>query len=137
MKKICLIVLVVLLLPVTSSFAATATQRIFIPYAVVGDGYWSGLVIHNTSNSAMTFIVCVYTNTGEGHYGTAVVDVQPHAMEARPVENFLGSHVLSVQMSLQILTITNTPFQATLVIGSENGFGFQNYKSEDYLGLVY
>jgi hypothetical protein len=46
MKKVCLIVLFVLLLPVTSTFAATETgQQIFIPYAVVGEGWWSGLAV--------------------------------------------------------------------------------------------
>lgn len=141
MKKSYLIVLVLFLLPAANSFAAdppaSTVQQIFIPYVVAGDGYWSGLSLCNTSNSAMTFIVSVYTNTGVKTYATAVVDVQPHAMETRPVETFIHGQAPSVQMSLQILSTTNTPFQATLFIGSENGFGFQNYKSEEYTGMIY
>ncbi len=68
MKKICLIVLLVLLLPVTSAFAlvlpgSPATgQQVLLPYVVnEADGsWWSGLAITNTSGSSMTFSIGAY-----------------------------------------------------------------------------
>jgi hypothetical protein len=137
MKKLCLFVLLVLLLPVTSSFAAlpTATgQQILIPYAQVGDGYWSGVAIHNTSNSSMTFSFSVYKSDGILVYGGSFT-VAPHAMEVRLVESFFSGMAPSGRMSVLIKCPTDgsLPFQATLFVGSDQGgFGFQNYKSEAY-----
>ena len=136
MKKLCLFVLLVLLLPVTSSFAAlpTATgQQILIPYAQVGDGYWSGVAIHNLTSSSMTFSFSVYKSDGIWVSGSSFT-VAPHAMEVRLVESFFSGMAPSGRMSVLIKCPTDgsLPFQATLFVGSDQGFGFQNYKSEAY-----
>jgi len=138
MKKVCLIILFVLLLPVTSSFAAPLTvtstgQQIFIPYTQVGEGYWSGVVIHNTSDSTMSFYIGVYKDDGVWVYGSSF-SVAPNAMKVDTLENFFGGTPPSLRMSPVIRTHTNVPFQATLFVGSDaGGFAFQNYVSSDWI----
>jgi hypothetical protein len=136
MKKLCLFLLVVLLLPVTSSFAITpptATgQQIFIPYAIVGNGWWSGVAITNTSASTMTFSIGVFKENG-GWVAGSSFSVPPHAMKVEVLEYFFGNTPPDVAMSVRIRTTTNEPFKATLFIGTDQGgFGFQNYNSGDY-----
>jgi hypothetical protein len=136
MKKLCLFVLLVLLLPVTSSFAAPPAtgQQILIPYAQVGDGYWSGVAIHNITSSSMTFSFSVYKSDGTWVSGSSF-SVAAHAMEVRLVESFFSGMAPSGRMSVLIKCPTDgsSPFQATLFVGSDQGgFGFQNYTSEAY-----
>jgi hypothetical protein len=135
MKKLCLFVLLVLLLPVTSSFAAPPAtgQQILIPYAQVGDGYWSGVAIHNTSGSSATYSVAVYKSDGTYVYGKSF-SVAAHAMNVGLVESFFSGMTPSGRMSvlIQCSADGSLPFQATLFVGSDQGFGFQNYKSEAY-----
>jgi len=133
MKKLCLIILFVLLLPVTSSFAATPTtatgQQIFIPYSGVGEGWWSGLVINNISDSAMTFSISVFKENGVWVEGSSF-SVAAYAMKVDVLENFFGGTPPDNRMAVRIQTGTNEPFEATLFVGnSEGGFGFQNYTS--------
>ena len=137
MKKVhLLIILLLLLLPVTSSFALGLTetdQRIFIPYATVGEGWWSGVVIHNTSSSTMNFSIGVYKDDGAFVSGSSF-SVAAHAMKVDILENFFGGTPPSLRMS-PVITSHNTtvPFQATFFVGNdEGGFGFQNYTSSDY-----
>ena len=136
MKKLCLFLLVVLLLPVTSSFAITPPtvtgQQIFIPYTAVGGGWWSGLAITNTSDSAMTFAIRVFKGNGEWVNGSSF-SVPAHAMKVEVLEYFFGGTPPDVAMSVRIRTGTNEPFKATLFIGADQGgFGFQNYNSGEY-----
>jgi hypothetical protein len=136
MKKIYLFILVVLLCPVTSSFAALpiteTVQQIFIPYSQVGEGWWSGLVIHNTSSSSMTFRPYAYGENGALHSGSTV-SVAAHAMDVKLLEGFFGGTAPSLRMAVQIRSTTNVPFQATLFVGNDTGgFSFQNYTSADY-----
>ena len=136
MKKIYLFILFfVLLLPVTSSFAAPSTgtgQQIIIPYTQIGDGWWSGLAINNTFTSSMTFTVAVYRESGIYAIGSSFA-VAAHAMKVDVLENFFSGTPPSGRMLVRIRTTTNQPFQATLFVGNtEGGFGFQNYTSEEY-----
>jgi hypothetical protein len=135
MKKVCLIILIVLLLPVTSSFALQLTetgQQIFIPYSQVGDGYWSGVAVNNTSGSTMEFYVGVYKDDGTWVYGSSF-SVASHAMKVDLLENFFAGTPPSLRMSPVIRTHDNVPFQATLFVGSDQGFSFQNYTSSDWV----
>jgi hypothetical protein len=136
MKKRCLFILVGFLLCVTSSFAAPAptgtVQQILIPYTQVGEGWWSGLVIHNISDSSMTFYTAAYEENGTLH-GGSTVSVAAHAMDVRVLEGFFGGTPPSLRMAVRLRSTTNVPFQATLFVGNDTGgFGFQNYTSEDY-----
>ncbi|MHB8909743.1 MAG: hypothetical protein ACYDAA_12795 [Syntrophales bacterium] len=137
MKKTFLIILFVLMLPATSSFALPLTetdQRIFMPYATVGGGWWSGVVVHNTSGSTMNFSIGVYKDNGVFVSGSSF-SVAAHAMKVDTLENFFGGTPPSLRMS-PVITSHNTtvPFQATLFVGNdEGGFGFQNYTSSDYV----
>ena len=136
MKKLCLFLLVVLLLPVTSSFAITPPtvtgQQIFIPYTAVGGGWWSGLAITNTSDSAMTFAIRVFKGNGD-HVDGSSFSVGSKAMKVDALENFFGGTPPDNMMSIRIRTGTNEPFKATLFIGTDQGgFGFQNYNSGEY-----
>jgi hypothetical protein len=133
MKKLCLCILFVLLLPVTSSFAATVTgQLIFIPYATVGNGWWSGVAIHNTTSNPMTFSIGVFKENGDWVNGGSF-SVAAHAMKVDVLENFLGGTPPSLRMSVRISTLTNETFRATLFVGSDTGgFNFQNYKSDEH-----
>jgi hypothetical protein len=141
MKKIYLILLVVLLLPVTSAFAllpgAPVTgQQILIPYAAVDGGWWSGVAIHNTSGSAMTFSIGVYKDDGTYVAGKATFTVAAHGMKADTVENFFSAPHPTGRMSVLIRcgTADAPTFQATLFVGNdEGGFGFQNYTSWDWV----
>jgi hypothetical protein len=133
MKKLFLIILFVLLLPVTSSFAAappTATgQQIFIPYSAVGEGWWSGLVINNISDSTMTFSISALKENGGWVEGSSF-SVAAHTMKVDMLEKFFGGTPPNDRMSVRIQTGTNEPFGATLFVGNnEGGFGFQNYAS--------
>lgn len=139
MKKLCLFLLVVLLLPVTSSLAAapiTLTgQQIFIPYTAVGGGWWSGLAITNTSDSAMTFSIGVFKENGVWVAGSSF-SVPAHAMKVDALENFFGGTPPDNMMSIRIRT-SNEPFKATLFVGNDmGGFGFQNYNSGEYTYLI-
>jgi hypothetical protein len=132
MKKLCLFILIVLLLAVTSSFAAAPTtvtgQQIFIPYSVVGGGWWSGLAVTNTQDSSMTFIIRAFNDNGEPVDGTPF-SLDKKAMEIKLLEDFFGGTLPSPAMSVRIRTTTNETFKATLFVGNDVGFGFQNYSS--------
>jgi hypothetical protein len=135
MKKLCLIILFVLLLPVTSSLAATPItvtgQQIFIPYTAVGGGWWSGLAITNTSDSTMTFAIRVFKGNGD-HVDGSSFSVGSKAMKVDALENFFGGTPPDNMMSIRIRTTTNETFRATLFVGNDmGGFGFQNYKSDE------
>jgi hypothetical protein len=147
MKKMYLFILIVfmLLLPVTSAFAAvpilTETgQQIFIPYATVGSGWWSGLAVHNTAGSSMTFSVGVYKDNGDYVSGDTFT-VAAFAMKVDTLENFLpGNTAPSARMSVLIrCSAGGAPtFQATLFLGNdEGGFGFQNYTSVDWVHPIF
>jgi len=138
MKKLCLFILFfVLLLPVTSSFALappTATgQQILIPYSQIGDGYWSGVAIHNITTGSQSFSVSVYKSDGTLVSGSSF-SVAAHAMKVDLLENFFSGMAPSGRMSVLIKCPADgsLPFQATLFVGSDQGFAFQNYKSEAY-----
>ncbi|MHB8907547.1 MAG: hypothetical protein ACYDAA_01545 [Syntrophales bacterium] len=140
MKKLCLIILFVLLLPVTSSLAITrqaATgQEIFIPYSAVGGGWWSGLVINNISDSTMTFSISVFKEDGVRVDGNSV-SVAAHAMKVDVLENFFGGNPPDDRMSVLIQTGSNESFGAALLVGNnEGGFGIQNYSSSDSTGTT-
>jgi hypothetical protein len=141
MKKVCLIILIVLLLPVTSSFALQLTetgQQIFIPYTQVGNGYWSGVAINNTSDSTMNFSIAVYKSTDGALVSGTSFSVAPHAMKVDLMENFFGGTAPSQRMSVVIRTTANVIFQATLFVGSDaGGFGFTNYTSFDWVHNVF
>lgn len=135
MKKLCLFILIVLLLPVTSSFAAapiTVTgQQIFIPYTAVGGGWWSGLAITNTFASTRTFAIRVFKANGDYVDGSSF-SVGSMAMKVDALENFFGGTPPDNMMSIRIRTTTNETFRATLFVGNDmGGFGFQNYKSDE------
>jgi len=135
MKKLCLFLLVVLLLPVTSSFAITPPtvtgQQIFIPYTAVGSGWWSGVAITNISASTMTFSIGVFKENGVWVAGSSF-SVPAHAMKVEVLEYFFGGTPPDVAMSVRIRTGTNETFRATLFVGNDmGGFGFQNYKSDE------
>jgi hypothetical protein len=139
MKKLYLFILFVLLLPVTSSFAIappTATgQKIFVPYVQVGNGYWSGLAVHNISGTSQSFTFNVFSSEGTVIYGNSFT-VAPYAMEVRLVEGFFsGLMAPTGRMSVVIKSPADgsVPFKATIFVGSDQGgFGFQNYTSEPY-----
>jgi hypothetical protein len=138
MKKLCLFILVVFLLPVTSSFAApppTGTgQEIFIAYAQAGEGWWSGLVIHNTSDGSRIFYIRAYKENGTYVDGPSF-SVPAHAMDVRVLEGFFGDTPPSLRMSVRIRSTnySDEAFRATLFVGNDTGgFGFQNYMSEEY-----
>ena len=142
MKKIYLTILLTLLLPVTSAFAqivgAETGQQVLIPYSVVGDGWWSGVAIHNPSGSDMTFSIGVYEDNGTYVAGKATFTVAAHAMKADLVENFFNDPHPTGRLSLSIRCSTgNAPaFLVTLFVGNEGGFGFQNYTSWDWVHAV-
>ena len=142
MKKICLIILFVFLLPVTSSFAIappTATgQRIFVPYVQVGGGWCSGLAIHNLTVSTINITLTVRESPSTYEY-VSIFTVASFDMKVDLLENFFSdlppSGRPSGRMSVWIECSANgsSPFQATLFIGNDQGgFGFNNYKSEAY-----
>jgi hypothetical protein len=141
MKKLCLFILVVLLLPVTSSFALappTATgQQILMPYAQDGDGYWSGVAIQNPNASPMTFSLAVYLSNGTYQYGSSFT-VAAHAMKVDLLGNFFSGMAPSGRVSVWIRCSTDGApiFNGTLFVGSDQGFAFQNYKSEAYTYTV-
>ena len=135
MKKLSLFTFVVLLLSVTSSFALTPTtatgQQILIPYALTDTGWWSGLAIHNTFDSTMTFSFGAYKEDGTWVSGDTF-DVAPHAMKVQMLESFFSNTPPTGRMSLLIRCATDLAptFQATLFVGNDaGGFGFQNYTS--------
>ena len=133
MKKLSLIILFVLLLPVTSFSAivrlAVPAQQISIPYTQVGDGWWSGLAINNISDGTMTFSISAIKDDGTQVDGSSF-PVLAHAMKVGLVESFFTGMAPSGRMSVRIQTVTNEPFEATLFVGNtEGGFGFQNYTS--------
>jgi hypothetical protein len=143
MKKIYLIILFVLLLPVTSAFAlvlgGTATgQQVLLPYVVnEADGsWWSGLAITNTSGSSMTFSIGAYTKTGTWVSGNSFT-VPAHGMEVRAVGAFFTTPPTG-QFSVWIRCSTDgaSSFQVTLFVGNdfagEGGFGFQTTTSWDW-----
>ena len=141
MKKICLIVLLVLLLPVTSAFAlvvgSPATgQQVLLPYVVnVADGsWWSGLAIVNTSGSSMTFSIGAYDEDGTWVSGNSFT-VAAHAMEVRAVGAFFTTPPTTDRFSVLIRCATDEApsFQVALFVGSsEGGFGFQTTTSWDW-----
>ena len=137
MKKLRFFIFVALLLPVTSSFAAplpTSTgQKILIPYAQIGNGYWSGVAIHNISTGSQTYLLTVYKSDGIYQY-VGSFSVAAHAMKVDLLENFFSGTAPSGRMSVLIQCATDgaLPFQATLFVGSDQGFAFQNYKSDAY-----
>jgi hypothetical protein len=138
MRKLCLFILVVSLLSVTSSFAApppTGTvQRLFIAYVPVVGEWWSGLVIHNTSEGSRTFIIRAFRENGT-YKDSASFSVAANAMRVDTVQNYFGGTPPDPRMSLRIQSsnYTDESFRATLFVGNgEGGFGFQNYKSEEY-----
>ena len=138
MKKLCLFILVVSLFSVTSSSAAPAPtgtgQRIFIAYAPVVGGWWSGLVIHNTSDGSRTFSIRAYREDGTYVDGPSF-SVAAHAMKVDVVENFFGGTPPSPRMSVRIqsTSYSDESFRATIFVGNDTGgFGFQNYKSDEY-----
>jgi len=144
MKKFYLIILFVLLLPVTSVFAAlppgspVTGQQVLLPYVVnEADGsWWSGLAITNTSGSSMTFSIGAYTKTGTWVSGNSFT-VAAHAMEVRAVGAFFDTPPTG-QFSVLIRCATDgaDPFQVTLFVGNdfagEGGFGFQTTTSWDW-----
>jgi|WetSurMetagenome_2_1015567.scaffolds.fasta_scaffold170146_2 hypothetical protein len=138
MRKLCLFILVVSLLSVTSSFAApppTGTvQRLFIAYAPVVGEWWSGLVIHNTSDGSRTFSIRAFREDGT-YKDSASFSVAAYAMKVDVVENFFGGTPPSPRMSLRIQSsnYSDETFRATLFVGNAaGGFGFQNYISGEY-----
>jgi hypothetical protein len=144
MKKIYLIVLFVLLLPVTSAFAlvpgGTATgQQVLLPYVVnTADGsWWSGLAITNTSGSSMSFTIGAYTKTGTWVSGNSFT-VPAHGMEVRALAAFFTTPPTD-QFSVLIRCATDgaAAFQVTLFVGNaftgEGGFGFQTTTSWDWV----
>jgi hypothetical protein len=133
MKKLSLIILVALLLPVTSSFAAGTGQQILIPYAQSGNGYWSGVAILNPSGEgSMTFTIGVYMSDAVWHPGEKSFTVEGHAIKVDLLDNFFGGSIEG-RMSILIQTHTNVPFNATLFVGNDQGgFGLQNYESKSY-----
>ncbi len=145
MKKIYLIILFVLLLPVASSFAITpptATgQQILIPYALIDAGWWSGVAIHNTSDSDMTFSFGAYRAVDGGYVSGVTFTVAAHAMEVRMLGDFFSGTPPTGRMSPLIRCDTNLAptFQATLFVGNsdDGGFGFQNYTSWDWVHPIF
>jgi hypothetical protein len=142
MKKFCLIILCVLLVSVTSSFAVASNitgQQIFIPYALTTDtGWWSGLAVNNTSDSTMAFSIGAYKADGTWVPGVTF-SVAAHHMEVRALPAFFSGTAPTGAMSLLIrCAIDLAPiFQATLFVGSaDGGFGFQNYTSVDWVHPV-
>jgi hypothetical protein len=140
MKKMYLFILVVLLLPVTSTFALTPPtetgQEVLTPYCVVGNGWWAGLVVHNTSGSAMTFSIFAYKENGDSVSGTGFT-VAAHAMKVDLVENYFPNPKPTGALTLVIRCSTDDAptFLTTLFIGNSEGggFGFQNYTSWDWV----
>jgi hypothetical protein len=140
MKKICLIVLFVLLLPVTSSFAYTPPtytytgQKILLPYAVADAGWWAGAAVHNLTNATITVTVGAYLSDGTYVSGNTFT-VAAYAMKVDLVENYFSGMQPSGRMSVLFKCPANgsAPFKATLFIGNtQGGFGFNNYNSEAY-----
>lgn len=110
--------------------ALLASEIVEIPYAVVDNGWWSGLAITNTSPSAISPIVYLTTSDGE-NYCTGIGSIAPGEIFAERVENIFTGVELSSRVSLQVASNNAVAFGATLFIGqSSGGFGFQEFMSE-------
>jgi hypothetical protein len=124
-----------LVLPAVS--AAFTAQRIVIPYTVTTDKWWSGLAIHNESDSAETYSVSFYAEDGTFIAGDCVT-VQPRAMVRDALPAFASDpEMIDGAASVYIRTTgaSDDTFSATLFVGNtaeSQGFAFQSYRSEDY-----
>ena len=117
--------------------AAFTAQRIVIPYTSTTDKWWSGLAIHNESDSTETYSVSFYAEDGTFIAGDCVT-VQPHAIARDALPGFASDpEMIDGAVSVYIRTVgpSSTTFSATLFVGNtaeSQGFAFQSYRSEDY-----
>ena len=125
------------LLALPAVCAAFTAQRIVIPYTVTTSKWWSGLAIHNESDSAETYSVAFYGEDGAYLSGDCVT-VQPHAIARDALPNFADDPSLiqgAVSVYIRTVGASDATFSATLFMGNtaeSQGFGFQSYRSEDH-----
>jgi len=142
MKRMHLFILVVfmLLLPVTSSFAVVpgglATgQQVLLPYATSDAGWWTGLVVTNTSGSDMSFSIGVYKANGDWVSGTGFT-VPAHGLKVDSLGSFFPGTLPTGTMSVWIRCSANgaAAFQVTIFVGNpDGGFGIQTVTSWDWV----
>ena len=130
MKKVFWSMVLVLLL----ASPVLADQRIFIPYAVSDNTWWSGLCVHNPSSKHRHFMCTAYSEKGVRRYGYTFM-LGPHGMKADLLENFFSGGTLhDTRVSIEIEPMDGDAsrhevFRATLYVGTEEGFGFESYTS--------
>lgn len=128
------------------TFAATtpasAWQHVVIPYAYVGDGWDSVIVVSNISNKTISPYIVVRNNNPGG--SVACVPIGTLGVGEIYVNTFgaitgwcLGATppipgIFQVYVGTTDLESGDDPFGVSIAInnGSFGGFGFQQYKSE-------
>lgn len=111
-------------------------QRVIIPYAVVSTSWWTGLAIHNESDSTLYVLVTVYDDTGK-KIDAECYAVQPEGLRVDLLENFVDDPVGGrVSIHVQTTGGWSDRFSVTMFMGNtknSQGFGFQTYWSESYI----
>lgn len=117
----------------TSAFAITG-QKIIMPYVATGTGsWWSGLAILNTTDSPITVNVSARKTDGTSISGKSIA-IPAYGMSVDLVERFFTVALpprVSIYLSQSLGGSTST-FRATLFVGSDIGFGFDDFISESY-----
>jgi hypothetical protein len=122
------------LLVSSNAFAITG-QRVIMPYVVSGTGsWWSGIAVHNTTNEARSVYFNARTEAGANVAGKTI-SIPAYGMIVNLVENLFTTPLPSTRVSIYITEGfggSASTFRATLFVGSDTGFGFENFTSEAY-----
>jgi hypothetical protein len=117
------------LIPLTST-----ADIIHIPYATVGNSWWSGLAISNPTDKDVHILVTARTEQGTMKYGDAFT-LKPYTMRVDLLEKFFNGALPSSRVQLRVASLGDlAPFQATLFVGNDKGFAFQCFDSKPYPG---
>jgi uncharacterized protein YeaC (DUF1315 family) len=119
---------------------AEASQRVRIPYAINGGGWWSGIAITNYGTSDLTPIVYVYDSEGNSQCVTleTIASGQMYVLSMDELLSMLPNKVTDQRLWLAVVSNGTETFAVTLFVGQNNGgFGFQDYESEDVGSALY
>lgn len=120
-----------------SGTAISATlQRIVIPYTVIKTNWWTGLAIHNESESSATYHIIFIDENGQYISGNCF-EVPPFCIKKGVIQEFATPLQLNGYYSIHIWNIESPsePFSATLFMGNNaanEGFGFDTFRSHDF-----
>ena len=109
-------------------------QRMTVPYAASGSGWWSGIAITNFAGNPMTPIVYINNSDGTSDCQT-LLTLAAGEIYADLIENIVPSMTLTSRVSLSVVNNSNDSFGVTLFVGqTDGGFGFREFISEGASG---